>query len=97
MEYSQPKPKVSKQSRGRPFGSWTKTVTNFKDRFQKHYYKHREEIGKRRAQVYAARKAAGLCVTCGAARAKKDKLFCKAHRKYPTILHEVVEHLTGRS
>jgi RNase P subunit RPR2 len=89
MESSQ---KTEKRARGRPLGC-AKTVTEYKDRFQKHYYKHRDEISERRRNLYDARKKAGFCVNCGGPRARGDALFCKHHRKYTTVLHEVVGRL----
>lgn len=63
--------------RGRPRG-FGKAPKEYKDRFQKHYYAHREELNEKRRLLYFGKKASGLCVRCRK-KALKGKLFCSEH------------------
>ncbi len=71
--------KSETRRRGRPLG-FSGVPHEFKDRFQKFYYEHRERLNNERRATYLARKAKGLCVRC-AKRAAKGSVFCKAHRE----------------
>lgn len=74
-----------KETRGRPRG-WAKTDPDvsgkgYKDRFEKHYFTHREKINKKRRDLYKARKALCVCVRCAEKLSKDSKTFCKAHHE----------------
>jgi hypothetical protein len=67
-----------KRGRGRPRGMGA-TPRQFKDRFQKFYYEHRERLNNERRKAYLAKKARGLCVRC-AKKVAKGSVFCSEHR-----------------
>ncbi len=70
--------KGGKRGRGRPRGMGP-APGEFKDRFQKFYYQHRERLNEERRKTYLEKKARGLCVRCGR-KAVKGSVFCKEHR-----------------
>jgi hypothetical protein len=67
-----------KRGRGRPrgFGS---VPRQFKDRFQKFYYEHRERLNRERRSAYQAKKAKRFCVRCKR-KVVKGSIFCARHR-----------------
>jgi hypothetical protein len=67
-----------KNGRGRPRG-FGNSPREFKDRFQKFYYEHRDRLNNERRSLYTERKAKGLCVRCGK-KAVKGSVFCAYHR-----------------
>ncbi len=73
-----------KRGRGRPRG-FGRAPADFKDRFQKFYFEHRERLNNERRRLYVERKQTGLCVRCGK-NAMKNSVFCRHHldmsRKY---------------
>jgi hypothetical protein len=62
---------------GRPLGLG-KVPNEFKDRFQKFYYAHREDLNEARRARYEDRRLRKLCVRCG--KKSGDHLFCRKHR-----------------
>ncbi len=56
-----------------------KKEIEYRDRFHKHYELHKEEINKKRKELYNARSLTGICVRCKKKSVKGIKL-CKFHR-----------------
>ncbi len=68
-----------KRGRGRPRGMGP-APKDFKDRFQKFYYAHREDLNDARRKAYQEKRAKGICVRCGK-KAVKGSVFCTDHRQ----------------
>ena len=64
--------------RGRPTG-FKQDPEEYKNRFQRFYYKHRNRLRNQRQELYACRKLEGLCVRCGKERVEGSNLFCLNH------------------
>ena len=57
-----------------------KSVKRWKNRFQKFYHLHRDEINRKRRRLYQGKEKKGVCVRCKK-RALKGITFCMFHRK----------------
>jgi hypothetical protein len=57
-----------------------KRVTKWKNRFQKFYHLHRDDINRKRRKLYALKEKKGLCVRCSK-KALSGITFCAFHRK----------------
>ena len=68
----------AKRGRGRPrgFGS---VPRQFKDRFQKFYYEHRDRLNRERRASYVDKKHLKVCVRCKR-KVVKGSIFCAMHR-----------------
>lgn len=67
------------KQRGRPRGTFKKQPEEYKNRFQKFYYKNRMKLSNQRRELYRCRRIDNVCVRCGDKLAEKNKLFCKKH------------------
>lgn len=67
-----------KRGRGRPRG-FGQVPRQFKDRFQKFYYEHRDRLNRERRSAYIEKKDKGVCVRCKR-KASKGSIFCQEHK-----------------
>lgn len=70
---------AKKRGRGRPRG-FGPAPREFKDRFQKFYYVHRDDLNDERRSTYKRKKIRRICVRCKRM-AVKGSVFCAQHRK----------------
>jgi hypothetical protein len=69
---------MEQRRRGRPVGPVKADPGDYRNRYSRHYYAHRDELNAKKRLAYQERRAKGLCVRC-LRKALHGIVFCRTH------------------